>query len=334
MKLTTGLPAGVSALFFDSARRLRSLEERLTAELAIAGFSEAILPLIDDFAPYEPLLPAGARAEIHRFAGRSGEILALRSDFTPMIARLLAPHLPALDLPLRISYRGDVVRGGARAERRPGEIHQLGGELLGVEADGPELESEAAGVFAELADLASGGRARIVLGLAGALDELLVGAAGAERASELAQAVARRERTAARGAGAALAEIVEFGVPADPRRLGARGASQLERVERMAREIGRRRPALEISVDLAEFADFTSLPGGDSARDLRPYYDGLVMRAYLPGCPGPVASGGRYDRLFRALGAQVAAVGFSLALEPFAQALSSPGTAADGGSAP
>ena len=55
------------------------------------------------------------------------------------------------------------------------------------------------------------------------------------------------------------------------------------------------------------------------ARDFRPYYDGLVLRAYLPGRARPVASGGRYDALFRKLGAEVAAVGFSIRLDALAE---------------
>lgn len=319
MKLVSGLPSGVAAFFFETARRLRALEAELVAELEACGFAEAILPAIDDFAPYEPLLPPEARAEIHRFAGRDGELLALRSDFTPMVARLLAPRLPALELPIAVSYRGEVVRSARRDGRRAADLHQVGAELLGVPGDGDRLEREAARSFARLVDRASNGRGRVVLGLAGALDGLMLAAAGAERAPELARAVARRERAAARGAGSALSEIVERGVPAERAALGPHGAAELERLEALAAELAAERPALAIGVDLAEFADFNGLGGARAGRDLRPYYDGLVMRAYLPGHPAPAAGGGRYDRLFRALGAEVAAVGFSLALEPFAE---------------
>ena len=119
MRLSSTLPAGVSALFFESAARLRRLEALLADELEARDFREAVLPMLDYFAPYEPLLPPAARAELYRFADRDGELLALRSDFTPMLARLLAPHLEGLALPLRLFYRGEVVRcpeRGARSE--------------------------------------------------------------------------------------------------------------------------------------------------------------------------------------------------------------------------
>ncbi len=330
MRLRATLPAGVSALLFGSAARLRRLEAQLAAELEGRGFREAVLPMVDYFAPYAPLLAPAARAELYRFADRDGELLALRSDFTPLLARLLAPHLAALELPLRLFYRGDVVRCPERGARSEVEQYQIGGELLGDESSGPALEREAALACARLLALATGGRAHLVLGLAGALDELLVTAVGAERAPELARSVARRERGAARSgasagdASAAIAEIIDRGLPRDAGILGERGAAALLRLEGVRAELARLEPAVQVTIDLAEFADFAGLSGasgsGESgARDFRPYYDGLVLRAYLPDRARPVATGGRYDALFRKLGAEVAAVGFSLRLDALAE---------------
>lgn len=322
MRLSSTLPAGVSALFFDSAARLRRLEADLATALEERGFHEAVLPIVDYFAPYEPLLQPAVRSELYRFADRDGELLALRSDFTPLLARLLAPHLSALELPLRLFYRGDVVRCPQRGARGEVEQYQIGGELLGSEGSGAALEREAALTFARLVALATGGRAHLVLGLAGALDELLLQAAGSERAPELAQAIARRERSAARqgpagnaASGAAIAEIIDEGVPRESQRLGERGAAALETLQSLRAELARREPQIGVTIDLAEFADFASFSRDAGARDFRPYYDGLVMRAYLPGRARPVASGGRYDALFRKLGAAVSAVGFSLRLD-------------------
>lgn len=325
MRLSTPLPAGVSALFFDSAARLRRLEAQLAAELEARGFREAVLPMVDYFAPYAPLLQPSARAELYRFADRDGELLALRSDFTPLLARLLAPHLAALELPLRLFYRGDVVRCPGRGPQGEVEQYQIGGELLGDEGAGPALEREAALACARLLAVATGGRAHLVLGLAGALDEMLVTAVGAERAPALARAIARRERGAARSdSSRAIAEIIDHGLPHDGDVLGVRGAGSLARLKDLRQELAQRESGIEVTIDLAEFADFASLsgasgPGDSGARDLRPYYDGLVLRAYIPGRARPVASGGRYDALFRKLGADVAAVGFSIRLDALAE---------------
>jgi ATP phosphoribosyltransferase regulatory subunit HisZ len=102
-------------------------------------------------------------------------------------------------------------------------------------------------------------------------------------------------------------------------RLGPRGAAALARLQDLRAELAVLEPAIAVTIDLAEFADFADLTGEAGARDFRPYYDGLVLRAYLPGRARPVASGGRYDALFRKLGAEVSAVGFSLRLDALAE---------------
>ncbi|HEX2164041.1 MAG TPA: ATP phosphoribosyltransferase regulatory subunit, partial [Thermoanaerobaculia bacterium] len=145
MRISASLPQGVAALLFGAARRRRELEARLVERLSAAGFDEVVLPIVDYLEPYEPLLAAAGRGELYRFVDRDGELLALRADFTPMLARLLAPMLgggngggpPALALPLRLFYRGDVVRYGEERPGRDRELYQVGAELLGVPgADG------------------------------------------------------------------------------------------------------------------------------------------------------------------------------------------------------
>lgn len=313
MKITAALPSGVSALFFDSARRRRALEARLVELLEGCGYGEVILPILDYLEPYEPLLSAGARGELYRFIDRTGEQLALRADFTPMLARLLAPRLPSMELPLRFYYRGDVVRYHEERPGRQRESHQMGAELLGVE--GEAAEEEIFELFLSMLQTCGLPKVRVVLGLAGSLDALAIEGAGEDGAARLLAAVGRRERCAVAGlgnpAGEALREIIELGTPRNPAVLGEAVAGRVAGVAQLAEIMGRRFPDFKIAIDLAEFA---SLSGGHASGD-RSYYDGILFRAYCAGGAQPVGSGGRYDRLFGSLGANVEAVGFSLSME-------------------
>ncbi len=323
MKVSAALPTGVAALFFDSARRHRELEDKLVGQLRESGFSEVILPVVDYLEPYEAMLSGSvARDELYRFVDRDGEVLALRADFTPMLARLIAPRLAALELPLHLFYRGDVLRYQEEHAGRLRETYQLGAEVLGLPGeDGERLALER---FLEL--LATGERRRlmVVLGFAGALDRLLLERAGdvapkgSKRnvdASALAAAVMRRERSAVRRAGDALLQVVEHGVPDDPGELGAEAAARLERLEALARELAEAFPQVDLRLDLAEFADQTLARGLASGAGPRTYYDGLVFRAFAGAAAEPVGGGGRYDAMFQRLGAGVTASGFSLSLD-------------------
>ncbi len=323
MKVSAALPTGVAALFFDSARHHRELEERLVGRLRESGFSEVILPVIDYLEPYEAMLPGSvSRDELYRFVDRDGEVLALRADFTPMLARLLAPRLAALELPLQLFYRGDVLRYQEEHAGRLRETYQLGAEVLGLA--GENGERLALRQFLELLAIGDRRRLMVVVGFAGALDRLLLeradeGDAGFPRRGTngrgLAAAVMRRERSVARRGGAALLQVVEHGVPDDPAELGAEAAARLERLAALAGELSQTFPQIELRLDLAEFADQTQADVLQSGAGPRTYYDGLVFRAFAGAAAEPVGGGGRYDTMFRRLGAEVTASGFSLSLD-------------------
>jgi ATP phosphoribosyltransferase regulatory subunit len=321
MRITAAFPTGVTALLFDEAERRRRFEDAAVASLRERGFSEVILPILDYFEPYESLLTKESRDELYRFVDRDGELLALRGDFTPMLARVLAPRVASLPLPLRLFYRGDRVR---YQEERPGrlrEYYEMGAELLG--APGEAADEEMLDLFLRVLQLRDGVKVRVVVGFAGALDRLLLECAPESRA-QLLRAIARRDRRAARQAGSALLRVVEDGAPSAPADLGDEAAPRLERLRALIERIEGRfdRERVSLSIDLAEFAEDTLHPELQGATETAPYYDGLMFRAYADGIAlahggagggGLTAGrGGRYDRLFRRLGADLAAVGFSV----------------------
>jgi ATP phosphoribosyltransferase regulatory subunit len=317
MRVSAALPTGVAALLFESARRRRDAEERLVALLREAGYSEVILPILDYLEPYESLLTPATRGELYRFVDRDGELLALRADFTPMLARLLAPRLASLALPLRLYYRGDVVRYQEERAGRAREFYQLGAELLGLA--GGAAEREVLRLFLELVTAGGARDLQVVLGFAGALDRLLLEARGSDPA-RLAAAVARRERGEVRRAGTTLLDVVENGVPGRTEDLGPEASDRLIELYAVRDELAAAFPGMSLSIDLAEFARNSLDPRLTAGGEDRPYYDGLVFHAYAGPAAIPVGGGGRYDRLFRALGAEVPAVGFSVSLERLLEA--------------
>ncbi len=321
MRISTGLPIGVTALLFGAAARRKSLEDALVARLTENEYSEVVLPILDYAEPYEALLSPASRGELYRFVDRDGEVLALRSDFTPLLARLIAPRLHGLTLPLRLFYRGDVVRWAEERAGRLRESYQVGAELLGEDGEGAEVE--VLRLFLDLLGSTGVPRPTVIVGFAGALDELLIsaggagGPTGAGDLAALAAAVARRERSAVRrlGGSATLLEVVDRGVPADPAALGAAG-ERLARCAGIVADLAKVHPEISMAVDLAEFAQLAVDPRlGTSDSHQRSYYDGLVFRGYAGTGGLEIGGGGRYNRLFDQLGVDLPAVGFTLGLD-------------------
>src|ERR1041385_4094224 len=131
-------PTGVRPLLIEETARRRRIESRFVDVLDRAEFAEVTLPIIDYVEPYTQLVSRDASRQSYRFIDREGDLVAIRSDFTPMLARALAPSLDHEQLPLRLFYRGDVIRCEASRLGANRELFQIGAELVGdssVDAD-------------------------------------------------------------------------------------------------------------------------------------------------------------------------------------------------------
>ncbi len=129
-------PTGARPLLIEETARRRAIESRFVALLESAGFAEVVLPIIDFAEPYVGVTERDAAKQSYRFTDRDGELVAIRSDFTPMVARALAPSLNGQ--PLRVFYRGDVIRCQSTRLGANREMFQIGAELVGdasAEAD-------------------------------------------------------------------------------------------------------------------------------------------------------------------------------------------------------
>src|SRR6202048_4126198 len=121
-------PTGVRPLLVEETSRRRQVEARFVRVLERARFAEVVLPIIDCAEPCAPLQSRDNSRQSYRFVDREGELVAIRSDFTPMVARALAPAIIPADLPLRVFYRGDVIRCDPTRLGTNREMFQIGAE--------------------------------------------------------------------------------------------------------------------------------------------------------------------------------------------------------------
>jgi ATP phosphoribosyltransferase regulatory subunit HisZ len=142
-------PTGARPLLIEETARRRRIESRFVSMLERDGFAEIVLPIIDFAEPYSGITERAAARQSYRFTDREGELVTIRSDFTPMVARALAPVLDG-NLPLRVFYRGDVVRCEATRLGANRELFQIGAELIGDGSHDADLA-----VLRLVADLAS-----------------------------------------------------------------------------------------------------------------------------------------------------------------------------------
>ncbi|HUJ57574.1 MAG TPA: ATP phosphoribosyltransferase regulatory subunit, partial [Kofleriaceae bacterium] len=133
------LPAGVRDFLPRAAARRRSLAEQVMAVFEAWGYAQVITPMFEVADVLERGLGDGARAAAIRFVEPgSGEVVALRPDITPQIARIVATRLADVPGPLRLCYEGAVTRLAGELGQR--EILQAGIELVDAPAPGGDAE--------------------------------------------------------------------------------------------------------------------------------------------------------------------------------------------------
>jgi ATP phosphoribosyltransferase regulatory subunit len=313
--MTHPIPPGTRDILPDEMRELRRLSLALIEAFERFGYGEVSTPTIE----YEEVLARGderGAPVAYRFFDESGELLAMRSDMTIPIARLVANRFAAAEPPFRLCYLARAYRAVRPQRGQMREFTQAGVELVGARA--PEGTVEVVEVLAAALDAAGLGRAVIGLGDSELYRQLLdeVGVEDGARA-RLLDELATHDHVGLE------AELERLELSAGERELLVRlpmlrgGPEVLDQ----ARELGgeateratRRLAATFEGLRAKGIADRVRLDLG-LLRDLG-YYTGAILEVYDPALGHVLGGGGRYDELMGRFGRPLPAAGFALYLE-------------------
>src|SRR5512139_633689 len=323
MLLDLSLPSGLRDLLPDHSAHLAELSARLQEVFSRFRYRRVFLPTLERLDVVERGLSPAALKDVMKFVEPgSGEVVAIRPDITPQIARLYAARPDALPSPARLCYDGPVLRAREARAGRPREVYQAGVEMLG--AGGAAADAEMLVVLSRALERVGLAGARVEVGHARFAGAVIDAARLPERArAEAWEALARKDEAAlaalagkgrgaprARAALPALATLYGDGALARARKIAVAvpgAAPALAEVEAALR-LARRRHAGPFAVDLGE------------ARGLG-YYTGITFAGYAPGAGSAVTAGGRYDALLARFGRPGPAIGFAVHLAFATQAL-------------
>lgn len=303
------------------ARRLARLTAKVMKAFDLFGYERVQLPALE----YSEVLEVGARhvdpQSVLRFVEpETGEVVALRPDMTPQVARLVTTRLVDAPMPARLCYQGSVLRRRRERARNNQQIPQAGIELVGVA--GPEGDLEV--LQASAAALRAAGLERFVvdLGHSGVASGLLA-AVRRELWPALVDALALKDQAALAGRaeaagiqGRALAALValpelcggeEVWGRAEPLLAGTGAELAVRELRALWQAACEEGVASEVTVDLGETWQFD-------------YYTGPMFQLLAEGPGLPVGSGGRYDALYARFGVQHPAAGGAVDLDNLAWA--------------
>ena len=302
------VPPGTRDVLPDELRELRALTARLHEVWAGAGYGEVRTPTLE----FEEVLRRGdARAAGAGFRSFDdhGNLLALRSDATIPIARLLANRYADVEDPIRLCYFEHAYRLVRVRSGQPREFLQGGLELVGVPSPGGDAEVVA--LVLEGLTRAGLGRHRVGLGDASLYGTLLSDAEVPEADREpLLEALARRDlvELEALAAGLPVSETTRRTLIELPQLRG--GPEVLDRVAGPAVEGLRAVYELLAERGLADRVIFDL----GLVRELG-YYTGMVFEVYDPAVGFTIGGGGRYDDLLARFGRSRPACGAGLDID-------------------
>jgi ATP phosphoribosyltransferase regulatory subunit len=309
------IPPGTRDILPDEMRELRRLHLALIEVFESRGYGEVATPAIE----YDEVLARGdgrTAGAAYRFFDERGDLLALRSDMTVPIARLVASRYADAAEPLRLCYLANAFRAVRPQRGQMREFAQAGVELIGAPA--PAGTAEVVEVLEAALDAAGLDRAVIGLGDADLYRQLLaeLGVDGEARDAILGRLamhdlVGLESELTSAGIGAgqvstcvALSQLRGGREVLDQaRKIGG------EAVERATARLGETFAALEergvaarVRVDLGLLRDLG-------------YYSGAILEVYDPALGYVLGGGGRYDELLKRFGVDLPAAGFALYLE-------------------
>ena len=321
MKAYTQIPPGTQILIGRAARRRRVFERAICSVFEGWSYEEIVPPIFDYYDVFIKGMGAGLEEQIYRFIDRDGNILALRPEFTSLVAKTVATRLSTAPKPVRLFYAGEVLRFEKPKGGQQREFAQIGIENFGGNNKSSDVEILliAAEVFERLGIT----NFQINLGsvdfFGGIVDRFEL---PQEQIAELKKVLNLKDQSGLESLLQKLAlddrrKNILRAIPhltggrdvlAEARRLirNPRSIEAINHLENIYSIFERLDLSRHLTIDLGEVRGFD-------------YYTGILFRAYVPELGFEVALGGRYDALAGTFGADLPAVGFSFSLDRLEQ---------------
>jgi len=326
-------PTGLTDQLPEVYQLKRNVERQIEATFEGYGYAFVSSPALEYLAVFEGKgsIPV---TEMYKLADKTGDVLALRPDMTPAIARMTATHrlFENRDHPIRLCYIEKAFRNHERFRGRENEFTQAGAELIGVSSPMADAEVIALAIKSLLAVGLTDFRVDIghVGFLSGILEELRK-ILSEEDCEDFIKHVITRNYVDAE----VIAAKVKNAIPAGallsnlPQLTGSlevlANAYSMTTNDKAQTALRHLEAVYDILNDqgLADYVLFDLSMVGQLD-----YYTGLIFKGYAKGTGSTVVDGGRYDNLLPTFSKKnedsndIPAVGFGIKIDGLLDVLS------------
>ena len=323
MKHLIHTPEGFRDIFGRECDKKRFIGRKIEKKFRSFGYQSIETPSLEFFEAFSREVGTTPANEMYRFFDRDGNMLVLRPDFTPSVARAVSMYYMEENEPLSLCYSGSVFQNNNRYQGRLHESTQMGVELIGE--DSPEADAEIIALVVESMREAG-------------LENFQVSLGHVDYFQSLADEAGLDEETQADLRGLLLTQN-RFGAEEQIARLRLRSDLQeaFEAIPELfgdvsvlkrARELTRNRRAAaacerlqKIYETLAAYGceDYVTFDMG--MLSVYRYYTGIIFQAFTYGTGDALIKGGRYDTLLERYGKKSPAIGFTTEIDALLTAL-------------
>ena len=317
-------PEGVRDIYNRECETKLTLQQKLSTVLHLYGYQDIQTPTFEYDDVFRKEIGSTSTQELYRFFDREGNILALRPDITPSVARAAATLFEGEDLPIRLCYIGNTFINHSSYQGRLKENTQMGAELIGLDS----VEADAEMIAMVVDGLKKTGLTEFQVNI-GHIDfiQSLLESTGLEEEEkeEIRELITNRnyfgveeilDNRSVKGSVKDAFRIL-------PELVG--GQEVLERAARIA-------PSANARLALTRLQQIYRLLMIYKAEDhvtfdlsmmgSYGYYTGIIFRAYTYGTGDAVVRGGRYDHLLEKFGKSTPSIGFAIIVDELMSALS------------
>lgn len=295
----------------EETRMMKYIENKARNVAESFGYQEIMTPLVESYELLATKAGEEVRLRMFAFKDLGGRMVALRPEFTPSIARVVATTLRNEPRPLRLFCVGSLYRYDEPQRGRYREFWQSNFELIG--SGRPEADAEVLMVTSSLMDRVGLKDCVFKIGHVGVLRGVLIDEGLDDKAQNAVLQLMDKKQyddslRLVKDSGASekcltvLRNLVEL-----------RGEDVCQTVTKMKKYVEAYEKAVAAVENLNEILRLVLESGckigmrveAGFARGLE-YYTGLIFEVYVPELDVALSGGGRYDKLVELFGGEPA----------------------------
>lgn len=310
-------PEGVRDVYGSDYKNKHNLTDKMWDVIAGYGYQLIDTPTFEYLDCYSKDVGSTPISDLYKFTDREGNILALRPDFTPSIARVSARYFMDNNTPIKLAYNGNVYKNHDSLKGRLNESTQLGIEFIGDKSIEADAETVAMAIDCLLC---STNKLKVSIGHIDIIYGLFKAAEFNSDEKEVAYFYVKNKNFSA------INDLLTRKNPSKEIKEAFEACMNPvfspSNIDELLKKVDGIKETKEAILYLKEILELLEIYGASEyvSLDLTltsdyKYYTGIIFHAYTYGSGNAVLSGGRYDKLLSLFGKDTYAIGFAIYID-------------------